>query len=165
MLFAAFKSGPCDIFRLRGPAQPYVELLRPSSDLYSAFPCRFLCLWAFQIASIESNSAPCVGKLTYLVAWHSLPQGLPQQFAEYLAYCRSLKFEAKPNVPYLQVSAIGEKCRHGCTRLTTPLVLLLFAVLARRTCLCRNIDMFSLDSRDIQIEYFVSFIHNSARSV
>lgn len=31
-----------------------------------------------------------------------LCQNLPQQFAEYLAYCRSLKFEAKPNVPYLQ---------------------------------------------------------------
>lgn len=33
-----------------------------------------------------------------------LLQGLPQQFAEYLAYCRSLKFDAKPNIPYLQVS-------------------------------------------------------------
>jgi len=31
-----------------------------------------------------------------------LCQGLPQQFAEYLAYTRSLKFDAKPNVSYLR---------------------------------------------------------------
>eukprot|EP00638_Chattonella_subsalsa_P021779 CAMPEP_0117883950 /NCGR_PEP_ID=MMETSP0950-20121206/18521_1 /TAXON_ID=44440 /ORGANISM="Chattonella subsalsa, Strain CCMP2191" /LENGTH=655 /DNA_ID=CAMNT_0005740087 /DNA_START=249 /DNA_END=2215 /DNA_ORIENTATION=+ len=31
-----------------------------------------------------------------------LCQGLPQQFAEYLAYCRSLKFDAKPNISYLR---------------------------------------------------------------
>ncbi|CAM9140283.1 unnamed protein product [Ectocarpus sp. 12 AP-2014] len=36
------------------------------------------------------------------ISIQQLCQGLPQQFAEYLAYCRSLKFEAKPNVPYLQ---------------------------------------------------------------
>lgn len=32
----------------------------------------------------------------------SLCQGCPSQFAEYLAYCRSLKFEAKPNIAYLR---------------------------------------------------------------
>lgn len=31
-----------------------------------------------------------------------LCQGCPSQFAEYLAYCRSLKFEAKPNIAYLR---------------------------------------------------------------
>ncbi|GMI37575.1 hypothetical protein TeGR_g3791, partial [Tetraparma gracilis] len=31
-----------------------------------------------------------------------LCQGCPNQFAEYLAYCRSLKFEAKPNISYLR---------------------------------------------------------------
>jgi serine/threonine protein kinase len=31
-----------------------------------------------------------------------LGQGCPNQFAEYLAYCRSLKFEAKPNIAYLR---------------------------------------------------------------
>ncbi|CAM9512726.1 unnamed protein product [Ascophyllum nodosum] len=31
-----------------------------------------------------------------------LCQGLPQQFADYLAYCRSLKFDAKPDMTYLQ---------------------------------------------------------------
>lgn len=31
-----------------------------------------------------------------------LCQGLPQQFAEYLSYCRNLKFEAKPNIGYLR---------------------------------------------------------------
>lgn len=30
-------------------------------------------------------------------------QGLPPQFTEYLAYCRSLKFGAETNVSYLQV--------------------------------------------------------------
>ena len=28
--------------------------------------------------------------------------GCPSQLAEYLAYCRSLKFEAKPNIAYLR---------------------------------------------------------------
>lgn len=32
----------------------------------------------------------------------ALCQGCPSQFAEYLAYCRSLKFEAKPNIAYLR---------------------------------------------------------------
>ncbi|CAM9584936.1 unnamed protein product, partial [Ectocarpus sp. 12 AP-2014] len=36
------------------------------------------------------------------ISIQQLCQGLPQQFAEYLAYCRSLKFDAKPNIPYLQ---------------------------------------------------------------
>ncbi|CAM9764725.1 unnamed protein product, partial [Discosporangium mesarthrocarpum] len=36
------------------------------------------------------------------ISIQQLCQGLPQQFAEYLAYCRSLKFEAKPNISYLQ---------------------------------------------------------------
>ncbi|CAM9121384.1 unnamed protein product [Choristocarpus tenellus] len=36
------------------------------------------------------------------ISIQQLCQGLPQQFAEYLAYCRSLKFEAKPNMSYLQ---------------------------------------------------------------
>ncbi|GMI30162.1 hypothetical protein TrCOL_g9256 [Triparma columacea] len=32
----------------------------------------------------------------------NLCTGCPNQFAEYLAYCRSLKFEAKPNISYLR---------------------------------------------------------------
>ena len=32
----------------------------------------------------------------------ALCSGCPSQFAEYLAYCRSLKFEAKPNIAYLR---------------------------------------------------------------
>merc|ERR1712129_208973 len=32
----------------------------------------------------------------------ALCQGCPSQFGEYLAYCRSLKFEAKPNIAYLR---------------------------------------------------------------
>ncbi|CAM9575086.1 unnamed protein product [Chrysoparadoxa australica] len=36
------------------------------------------------------------------ISIQQLCQGLPQQFTEYLAYCRSLKFEAKPNVSYLR---------------------------------------------------------------
>ena len=32
----------------------------------------------------------------------ALCTGCPNQFAEYLAYCRSLKFEAKPNISYLR---------------------------------------------------------------
>jgi serine/threonine protein kinase len=32
----------------------------------------------------------------------ALCQGCPSQFAEYLAYCRSLKFDAKPNTAYLR---------------------------------------------------------------
>jgi serine/threonine protein kinase len=36
------------------------------------------------------------------ISVQQLCQSLPQQFAEYLAYCRSLKFEAKPNISYLR---------------------------------------------------------------
>ncbi|KAG5186151.1 kinase-like domain-containing protein, partial [Tribonema minus] len=36
------------------------------------------------------------------VSIQQLCHNLPQQFAEYLAYCRSLKFEAKPNISYLR---------------------------------------------------------------
>merc|ERR1711982_158437 len=32
----------------------------------------------------------------------ALCQGCPSQFGEYLAYCRCLKFEAKPNIAYLR---------------------------------------------------------------
>eukprot|EP00612_Vaucheria_litorea_P001198 CAMPEP_0171451924 /NCGR_PEP_ID=MMETSP0945-20130129/234_1 /TAXON_ID=109269 /ORGANISM="Vaucheria litorea, Strain CCMP2940" /LENGTH=645 /DNA_ID=CAMNT_0011976481 /DNA_START=330 /DNA_END=2267 /DNA_ORIENTATION=+ len=37
-----------------------------------------------------------------MVSIQQLCSNLPLQFAEYLAYCRSLKFEAKPNISYLR---------------------------------------------------------------
>merc|ERR1712207_117563 len=40
--------------------------------------------------------------LVYFLKGGLLCQGRPSQFAEYLAYCRSLKFEAKPNIAYLR---------------------------------------------------------------
>eukprot|EP00968_Pinguiococcus_pyrenoidosus_P005159 scaffold334_cov241-Pinguiococcus_pyrenoidosus.AAC.22 len=36
------------------------------------------------------------------VSVQQLCDGLPSQFADYLAYCRSLKFDAKPNMTYLR---------------------------------------------------------------
>merc|ERR1711862_940010 len=43
-----------------------------------------------------------MGEKKQSVTIPALCQGCPSQFGEYLAYCRSLKFEAKPNIAYLR---------------------------------------------------------------
>jgi hypothetical protein len=51
----------------------------------------------------------------------ALCQGCPSQFAEYLAYCRSLKFEAKPNIAYLRGMFRDLFTSQGYTNNNSPL--------------------------------------------
>jgi serine/threonine protein kinase len=51
----------------------------------------------------------------------ALCQGCPSQFAEYLAYCRSLKFDAKPNIAYLRGMFRDLFTSQGYTNNNSPL--------------------------------------------
>lgn len=86
-------------WRLNAPyCRPAHPLPRGTCDFkYFADACLCLKTRAIRAGSPEEKVS-ARRRLFWL-----LSQGLPQQFAEYLAYCRSLKFDAKPNVPYLQV--------------------------------------------------------------
>lgn len=111
---------------------------------------------AVRNAYIGYNIAPCSRLLPYLDASQSRIQGLPQQFAEYLAYCRSLKFEAKPNVPYLQVSASDLGYNSGCTGLINLACIIFMGGLCLAVrAFCRDIPMLSGYCRYIQPTVYV----------
>lgn len=64
----------------------------------------------------------------------NLCQGCPSQFAEYLSYCRSLKFDSKPDITYLRKLFRDLYHAQGCSASTVSYVLLciLYGCIYRR---------------------------------
>lgn len=58
--------------------------------------------WQGLKAKSASKKYKLIMEKKQTVSIPALCTGCPNQFAEYLAYCRSLKFEAKPNISYLR---------------------------------------------------------------
>jgi len=58
--------------------------------------------WQGLKAKSATNKYKLIMEKKQSTAIPTLCQGCPSQFAEYLAYCRSLQFEAKPNIAYLR---------------------------------------------------------------